>query len=280
MTPRANRESAASGANADPMARVLETGPRIPVAVTVGFAIVLHVGMAAGATAASLFDEIFAWHCAVRDVVSFRLSQYEMDIVKEPPPPPEPEPEKPPEPVPAKPVVKEDVPPPPPTPAQAGKVITSDPNPNEPVDLTNAFVTGSGTYAGGTTSSQGTSKTAVYNPAATPTGVPGGTGTAPVTVRKDDKTRAPGLLGSVEWNDCPFPGEADSEQIDQSFVLIQVKVKPDGSPESVIVVQDPGHGFGREAKKCAMRKKFSSGLDADGNAVGGMTKPFRVRFER
>ena len=98
--------------------------------------------------------------------------------------------------------------------------------------------------------------------------------------RKEDKSRPPGLLGSVDWNDCPFPGEADAEQIDHAFVMIQVKVKPDGSPETVSVLQDPGHGFGREARKCAMRKKYSQGLDPDGNAIGGTTKPFRVRFER
>jgi hypothetical protein len=29
-----------------------------------------------------------------------------------------------------------------------------------------------------------------------------------------------------------------------------------------------------------MRKKYSQGLDPDGTAIGGTTKPFRVRFER
>ncbi|MBX3219638.1 MAG: energy transducer TonB [Labilithrix sp.] len=271
------------------MSKVLATGPRIPVAVTAAVAVFLHVGMAAGATAASLFDEIFEWHRGVREVVDYRLSQYEMEILKEEePPPPEPEEEAKPEPEEAKPEVKDPTPPPeaaPPQPAEAAKVLTADPTPSEgPVDLTDSFVTGSGsTYAGGTTSSDGTSKTAVYNPAAAPTGVPGGTGTGtapPAPVRREDKSRAPGLLGSVDWNDCPFPAEADAEQIDQAFVLIQVKVKPDGSPDNVSVVQDPGHGFGREARKCAMRKKYSNGLDPDGNAVGGTTKPFRVRFER
>ncbi|OJY15350.1 MAG: hypothetical protein BGO98_22445 [Myxococcales bacterium 68-20] len=275
------------------MSKVLATGPRLPASVTIAAAILLHVGMAGAANAAALFDEIFTFHRNVRDVVSFRLSQYEVEIIKEAPPPepepepqPEPEPEAPPEPVvqEAKPV-KEAAPAPPPQPAEAAKVLTSDPTPNEgPVDLTNTFVTGSGsTYAGGTTSSDGTSKTAVYNPAAAPTGVPGGTGTAPappVTVRKEDKSRAPGLHGSTDWTDCPFPGEADAEQIDTALVTIQVKVKPDGSPENVTVVQDPGHGFGREARKCAMRKKYTNGLDPDGNAIGGTTKPFRVRFER
>jgi len=281
-----DRRTRTVGPAIDPMSKVLATGPRIPVAVTVAVAIFLHVGMAAGATAASLFDEIFAWQKGIHDIVDYRLSQYEVDLVKEPEP--EPEPEKEPEPEAEKPVVKEVTPPPteapaPPKPAEAAKVLTSDPKPDEgPVDLTNAFVQGTGsTYAGGSTSSEGTSKTAVYNPAAANTGVPGGTGTAPAPPpRTVDKSRAPGLLGSVDWNDCPFPGEADAEQIDQAFVLIQVKVKPDGSPESVNVVQDPGHGFGREARKCAMRKKYSQGSDPDGNPIGGMTKPFRVRFER
>ncbi len=279
----------------DPMSRVLATGPRIPVAVTVAAAVFLHVGVAAGATAAAMFEEIFAWQRGIRDVIAYRLSQYEIEIDKEPPPPePEPEPEPPPpepevkevkEPPPEAKPVKEDTPQPepPPQPAQAGKILASDPDPNEPVDLTDSFVQGSAdTYAGGQTSSTGTSKKAIYNPAAANTGVPGGTGTAPAppVVRKEDKSRPPGLLGSVDWNDCPFPAEADAEQIDQAFVMIQVRVRPDGSPESVTVLQDPGHGFGREARKCAMRKKFSPGLDPDGRPVMGTTKPFRVRFER
>jgi protein TonB len=265
------------------MSRVLATGPRIPVSVTIAAAAFLHVGMAAGATAASLYDEIFAWQRGIRDIVAYRLSAYEMQIEHEPPPPPKEEPkEEPPEE--AKPLPKDSTPPPapPPAPAQAAKILTSDPDPSAPVDLTNSFVTGSGnTYAGGETSQAGTSKTAVYNPLAANTGVPGGTGTAPAPApRKDDRTRGAGLLGSTDWNDCPFPGEADADQIDRASVMIQVKVKPDGSPESVQVVQDPGHGFGREAKKCAMRKRYTEALDADGKAIGGTTKPFRVQFLR
>lgn len=279
-------------AGVDPLARVLATGPRLPLSVVVVLAILLHVGMAAGASAASLFDAFAAFQKLVRSSVDMRLAQYELDVAKEPPPP-EPEPEKPPEPEakaepePEKPAPKAENPPPaaPPQPAEAAKIMAAEPTPNEgPVDLTNSFVTGSGsTFAGGTTSSDGTSKKAVYNPAAASTGVPGGTGTVPAPAappRVGDKSRAPGLLGSVDWNDCPFPGEADAEQVDQAYVMIQVKVKPDGSPENVTIVQDPGKGFGREARKCAMRKKYANGLDADGNAIGGMTKPFRVRFER
>jgi protein TonB len=257
----------------------------VPVSVTIWAAVILHAGMAAGATAAAHFGELFAWEREIREVISYRLSQYEVDLIKEAPPPPPPPPEEP-QPEPerelAKPIPKDQPPAPPPPPAEAGKVLTSDPDPNAPVDLTNSFVTGDADqYRGGTSSAKGTSKTAIYNPAAANTGVPGGTGTAPAPrPTKDDKSRAPGLLGGVDWSDCPFPGEADAEQIDQAFVLIQVKVKADGSPEAVSILQDPGHGFGREAKKCAMRKRYANGLDVDGNPVPGTTKPVRVRFER
>lgn len=273
-----------AGPDQDPMSRVLSNNGRVPVAVTAAFAVFLHVGMAAGATAASMFQEIFAWQKAIHDMVSYRLDQYEVDVVKEQPPePPKPEPE----PEPEKPAPKDPTPPPeapPPALAEVGKVLTADPTPSDgPVDLTNTFVSGSGSdFAGGRSSAEGTSKKPVYNPAAVATGSPTGTGTGPAAPppRKDDKSKQPGLLGSVDWNDCPFPGEADAEQIDHAFVMIQVKVKPDGSPENVSVLQDPGHGFGREARKCAMRKKYSQGLDPDGNPIAGTTKPFRVRFER
>ena len=279
---KAIRRARALPAAADPLARVLATSGRLPVSATVAAAVLLHVGMAAGATAAAHFGELFAWERGIRDVIAYRLSEYQVDLVKEAPPPPPPPVEEPkPEPEQAKPPPKDEAPPPPPQPAQAGRVLTADPDPNEPVDLTGGFVQGNAaTYAGGITSANGTGTKAVYNPAAAPTGVPGGTGTGPApAARKEDKSRVAGLLGSVEWN-CPFPGEADSEQIDQAFVMIQVKVKPDGSPENVSVLQDPGHGFGREARKCAMGKKYAPSLDPDGNAIAGTTRPIRVRFER
>lgn len=279
------RSVAASQAALDPMAKILETGNRVPGELMIVGAIVLHVLVGGGAMYAAAFDEIYAWQRGIKDVIAYQVDQENIDLIKDPPPPP-PEPEKPPEPEPERAPPPKDTPPPeaaPPKPAEAGKVLVADSKPDEPVDLTGGFVQGSGdNYAGGSTSSDGTSKKPVYNPAAASTGVPGGTGTAPAPPppRKNDQSRVPGLLGSSDWNDCPFPGEADAEQIDRQAVLIQVVVKPDGSPDNVIVVQDPGHGFGREARKCAMRKKYAPGMDADGKPVGGTTKPFRVRFER
>src|SRR5437868_3710070 len=72
----------------DPLFRVFATNGRVPVSVTVAAAVILHVGMAGGATAAAHFGELFAWHRGIRDVIAYRLSQYEMEIVKEPVPPP------------------------------------------------------------------------------------------------------------------------------------------------------------------------------------------------
>lgn len=287
--PAGRTRAATVALTRDPMEGVLEMGPRIPVAVVVAFTILFHAGVAGAGNAAALFSEIFAWNRALREVVQYKLSSYEIEVEKEkekePEPPPPPEEEKP-QPEEAKPVAKDtpppDTAPPPPAAAEAAKVLAADPDPNEVVDMRDTIVQGTGDkYAGGQTATSGTSKTAVTNAAAAATGVPGGTGTAPAPAApRVDRSRAAGLLGSTDWGDCPFPAEADAEQIDQAYVMIQVKLKADGSPESVTVLQDPGHGFGREARKCAMRKQFSGALDADGNPVAGTTKPFRVRFER
>lgn len=282
----------AVAAAVDPFAGVLDMGPRMPVAATIALAVLLHAGAAAGATAATLFAEIFAWNRGLTESVALRLSQsVDIDVAKPPepePPPPPPEapkdeakPEPPPAPV-VKELPKDAPPPPPPAAAEAAKVLTQEPAKEDPLDFTgNTFVQGSGsTYAGGTTQAGGTSKSAVYNTAAVATGVPGGTGTAPVpAVAKVDRSRAAALSGSTDW-DCPFPAEADAEQIDQAYVLIQVKVRADGTAEEVTVRQDPGHGFGREARKCAMRKRYNAALDVDGNPVAGLTKQIRVRFSR
>jgi protein TonB len=276
-------------AGVDPFEGVMDLGPRMPVAATIALAVMLHAGAAAGATAAALLSEIFDWNRDLTESIALRLGQtYDIEVNKPPePPPPPPEPPKeeakPEAPAP-KPEPKDEPPPPPPAAAEAAKVLTQEPTKDDPLDFTgNTFVQGTGdTYAGGTTQAGGTSKKAVYNAAAVATGVPGGTGTAPAPPPpppKVDRSRSAALSGSTDW-DCPFPAEADAEQIDNAFVIIQVKVRPDGTAENVTVIQDPGHGFAREARKCAMRKRYNSALDIDGNAVGGMTKQIRVRFSR
>jgi protein TonB len=59
-----------------------------------------------------------------------------------------------------------------------------------------------------------------------------------------------------------------------------VTVRPDGTPESVEVVSDPGGGFGAAASACAMRQRFVAAKDEDGNPVRGTTPEFSVRYVR
>jgi protein TonB len=212
----------------------------------------------------------------------------EIDIQEEAPPPPPPpaetaEPEKP-EPAPPAHAAPKEAPPPPPAPAQAAKVLTQEPDPNEPVDLTaNTIVQGNAdSYAGGFTASNGTNANAVRT-APSPTGVPGGTGPvqakpAPVP-QGPDRSRMAGP-GNTDWSTCPFPQEADTAQIDDAYVNIQVDVRPDGTPAAVRILSDPGNGFGREARRCAMNFRFQTALDHDGNPIAGTSKAFRVHFSR
>ncbi|MEO8877356.1 MAG: energy transducer TonB, partial [Polyangiaceae bacterium] len=162
-----------------------------------------------------------------------------------------------------------------------GKILTSDPDPNAPVDFTgDGFVSGNGeAYVGGITQAGGKGTKPTYNPNARATGVPTGTGAPQVVPTGPDRSRAASRAGSDEWR-CDFPPEADAEQIDEAYVTMQVVVRPDGKPKKVTVVQDPGHGFGRMAYQCAQRETYNAPYDRSGTAIEGETRPFRVHFVR
>jgi protein TonB len=207
----------------------------------------------------------------------------EIDVLKEdapPPPPPKPEPEAKPEPVVAPPPRAREAPPPP-APAQAAKVLAQEPDPNEPVDLTgNTIVQGNAdSYAGGFTSGTGTNGHAVHTMAA-PGGVPGGTGPvqAAPKVAGPDLAR-PSSVGNTDWNRCPFPAEADTAQIDDAYVTLQIDIRADGAPSNVRVLSDPGNGFGREARQYALRQVYMPARDHDGTPIPGTTK-VKVHFSR
>jgi protein TonB len=138
------------------------------------------------------------------------------------------------------------------------------------------IVTGNAqTYAGGKTTSQGTKKTEAKTGGAGG----GGTGNDPQpAVQGPDRSRAVTLSGSTDWK-CPWPGEADAEQMDEARVEIEVAVGPDGRPSKVTVLTDPGFGFAREAKSCALRQSYNAALDRDGKPIAS-SKKFKVRFER
>jgi periplasmic protein TonB len=272
------------------MSRVLDLDRKKAMAMMVAGAIAYLAHGVAAARVALIPLDLIHWTQSVKARVHDRLwATYEIDLLKPPeppaPPPPEPEPEpakveeKAPEPSPKEPSPKDQEPTPPaPAPAQAGQVMTA---PDDPVDFTgDGFQQGNAeTYAGGVTHAQGTATTAVRSVGAKPGGTPGGTGTGTAPAPAQDKSRAAGLRGSNEWK-CPFPAEADAEQIDDAYVTVQVTVGPDGHAKQVAIVNDPGHGFGREARACAMRETYNAPLDAAGSPITGQTKPFRIHFER
>ena len=283
----ATARAASSAGSTDPLAPILALGDReVRIGLIVGIlgALLLHAGVAA--KAASTLGDVRAFAVLVQAEVRERLfAQVDVDL-NEPPPPPEPEPEPEPE-VPTPPPTAAavapptDTPPPPPAAAEAGKVLTADPDPNAPVDLTDqGFVSGTGDhFAGGVTAANGTSANAVRDLRAVPDGV----GKAPpgpvATVVTGPNLSRPAAPIAASWN-CEFPPEADVEGIDNAVVQLMVVVSPDGRPKSVTVLRDPGNGFGQAARSCAFRKPFSAALDRAGVAVTMSTAPFTVRFTR
>ncbi|MGD0675428.1 MAG: energy transducer TonB [Polyangiaceae bacterium] len=241
-------------------------------------AVALMLGLAVGV-------RLFAVLLAMTEThVPPSTAPQEIDVMRDepaptpPPPAAAPGPEVKPEPPPPPPKAARHDPPPPPSPAQAGKVLAQEPNPNEPVDLTgNTIVSGEGEYRGGVTAGNGTNTNAVRGPTS-PTGVVGGTGPVITPPSGPDRSRKASLGGGTNW-ECPFPAEADTAQIDDTYVILQVEVGTDGSPSHVRVIRDPGNGFGREALRCALQRHYETALDHDGQPMAGVFST-RVHFSR
>jgi protein TonB len=237
-------------------------------------------GGALAAAAVMALASFVAWlHTAKARVAD---ATQDVDLVSEaPPPPPPPPPEPEPEPA-AKPAPRafHEAAPAPPPPAQAGKVLSQEPDPKDPVDLTgNVFVQGNGeAYVGGPSSGTGTGQVADragYGPPVAHRG--GGALLAAPPILAADLSRAASI---GNWSCSDFPAEADTAGIDEAYVIIQVDASASGTPTAARVVQDPGNGFGAQARRCAMRQHFQPALDREGNPMPGTTKPFRVHFSR
>jgi len=212
-----------------------------------------------------------------------------VDVPKEEPPPPPPPPEPDPTPAP-QPVVPQEAKPdntPPPPAAKVGNLLTSnDDKPDDPNQKTYDFVTdpngdeyGSGNAAKGGTADHG-------GPGAAASGKPGGTGTggtgsvaapAPPPPPAVDKSR---LATFTVENPCKgfFPGDADD---DVGYVKVQVKVRPDGSVETVSVLEEnpKGQGFGKAARTCVGGAKFNPAWDKFGAPTAAM-QTINIRFTR
>ena len=155
-------------------------------------------------------------------------------------------------------------------PAQAGQIAAAS---QAPLDFTgSAFVVGSGpSYAGGSTTASGTSRAPATGAVA-----PAGHGDG---LAARSKAR-PVSIDQASWN-CPWPAEADARQVDQETVVLRVSVRADGRVDRVDVLQDPGFGFGRAARDCALASRaFTPALDADGAPVAAPSPPIRVHFYR
>lgn len=276
----------------EPLEAVLDLGRKASGGIVIGLVLAILFHGTAAARAAALPMDFMRWSRDVGQQIHERLfAVYDIEVAKPPPepqappPPPPPPPEEPkamlppPSPSPRAPVKEEATAP---AAAQAGAVLTKAADPDEPVDLT-GFVTGNAaSYAGGVTERSGTSDSAVYDRNARRGGTPGGHGTAvvaPPPPPGPDRSRPAGLSGSSDWK-CPWPSEADAEQIDEAYVSVQVTTRPDGTADKVTIVSDPGHGFAREARQCAMRERYNAALDREGNAMAGLTKAFRIHFTR
>jgi periplasmic protein TonB len=164
-------------------------------------------------------------------------------------------------------------------PARAGATLIA--APGAVADFT--LVQGdAGAFVGGTTASYGTSTIAVRG-AAGPQGAPEPARPAPPAPSPPRPAPAPPavrpaapMAGSFACSHL-FPVAAD---VDDAAVRLVVRVRSDGSAESVVVLSDPGSGFGEAARRCALAQRFRPAEGPDGAPTAGPTAPFVVRFRR
>jgi protein TonB len=158
--------------------------------------------------------------------------------------------------------------------AQATTVVAQQRVPGAPLDLTaDTVVIGTANaYVGGVTTPSGTSSSAVPEKRSADA-----LGAAPPHAAPDRSS--PVSLESENWS-CPWPREADADQIDEKTVILRVDVDRNGAAVMVRVLADPGHGFGSAAAACAMRTRFTPARDRSGHPVRLTSPPIRVRFTR
>ncbi len=167
---------------------------------------------------------------------------------------------------------------PPPAAAEAAAVLHQG---DEGDDLTGWTIVnkdGSKSTGGGYTSGNGSAKHAVGDPRASSKGKEGGhgtTGDGQAGAKRVDHSR-PAMPLDRRLSDCPFPAQADMEQIDHAVVDVTVTVDATGRATNARFLADPGYGFGGQARRCALSMRYESALDAEGSAIpGATTLPFR-----
>jgi len=159
--------------------------------------------------------------------------------------------------------------PPPAETATAAQALTSVESGNDP---SFSVPTGTGaSYAGGVTSSFGTSGAPVSGtvPVATASPLPGtATSTATPT------TRAP--RPRTRWR-CTMPGSARAAALADPSVLLELTVREDGSVTRAVVIDEPGYGLGAAASACALRERLHAARTPEGRAIAAIAR-YRIRF--
>jgi protein TonB len=296
-TPRSLATPAVDPAHVDLLGPVLNVGEsdiRIGKGIGGLFALLLHGYMVVRMLTALI--GMSAWVREARhEAKEFFWTVYDIETEKkaDEPKKEEPPPEIPPEPEPPKEAPKLTQRPPeeevykekPPQAADAQKLMTAKADAQEPENFDDPYQSGENTgpgtkyaMAGGDPNAKGDKPNAVKNGGKDTSGTDPNGSDKPLPPRVD-QSRPPSLIGSTSWS-CPFPPEADAEGRDRATAVIVVTVRPDGSPQSVSVMQDPGSGFGRAARMCALGRRYKPGLDRDGNATVSATQPIRVNFSR
>jgi protein TonB len=78
---------------------------------------------------------------------------------------------------------------------------------------------------------------------------------------------------------CAFPPESDDDKVDAARVVLRLTVEANGKASSVKVLADPGHGFGRAARGCALGFKYDPAKDGNGAPMKSDTT-LVIRFQR
>jgi periplasmic protein TonB len=93
-----------------------------------------------------------------------------------------------------------------------------------------------------------------------------------------DRSRRAAVAGPLDWG-CPFPQEADAAGRDEAVAALSILVSREGAAEAVTVLGDPGAGFGRAARSCALTRRYLPARDRQGNPVASELV-VHVRFLR
>jgi hypothetical protein len=88
------------------------------------------------------------------------------------------------------------------------------------------------------------------------------------------------LGGAVQWQ-CQWPERFNNGLNDGRKIVahVAVEVDVDGTAVHARVTVDPGYGFGRTARDCALRGRYIPGRGAEGQITRAWTKSFLVIFD-